>query len=464
MPSVNYYKSKKDIQSMSGDQAAAYIRELCSGGKYEEATKTFNVWTARHAEHDVDERGNFNSPYEEDVDLATVVKMEIIERQKVDDAYFECKNSQAQDNQDKSKDFNANNKKTKTPKSSKNKPIAPAFKKKAVDISTAKQSVIDELKSVPEDKAVELKGTCGNPLKVDPVPNYVKVDDDVIKDGLHNTSIVLGRDRNASRCSGYGGKGHTQAGAIDIVVGRLGYKTGQYLPDDDKKKRREQAWIDNSEVPFEDEDSIWANPDFVHDAARIYISQKSDIDDYFNLAPGRVGVSKTRSSIGMKADAVRIVARDGIKLVTRTDRMNSLGGMIEDVHGIDLIATNDDSDLQPIPKGANLMEAMQELTDHVSKLNGIVDSLLVYQNYLNERVTNHYHFGPAQVISLGGGLVWKTTPSPPVVAAGIKTMVDHLSQTKKSLIINKKNLATFKLKYLTTVGNKYINSRYNNTT
>jgi len=464
MPSINYYKSKKDIEAMSGDEAAAYINELSDGGKYDEATNAFNIWTASHASNDVSETGYFNSAYSDDASVSDVVAMEILERQKVDDAYFASKSSQSQKNQEKSRDFEPNTKQSKTPKSDKNKPIQPTGTKKGVDISSAKQSVIDEMSRLPEQYKIGLQGTCGNPLKVDPVPNYVKVDDDVIKDGLHNTSIVLGRDRNASRCSGYGGRGHTQAGAIDIVVGRLGYKTGQYLPDDDKKKRREQAFIDNSEVPFEDEDAVFANPDFVRDAARIYISQKSDIDDYFNLAPGAVGISKTRSSIGMKADAVRIVARDGIKLVTRTDQMNSQGGLIEDIHGIDLIATNDDSDLQPIPKGANLAEALQKLTDHVSKLNGIVDSLLQYQTYLNERVTNHYHFGPAQVIPFPGGMVWKTTPSPPVVAAGIKTMVDHLSQTKRSLIIHKANLAKFKLNYFTTMGNKYINSRYNNTT
>ena len=281
-----------------------------------------------------------------------------------------------------------------------------------------------------------LKGqNCGKLYEA--VPKFNQAPCELVIKNQNNAWIVLGRDRPDKRDSGKGGAGETGAGAIDICVGRMGFD-----PDGD-------AAVDNN---------------FKADAARIYISQKSDIDDYFNLAPGAVGISKTRSSIGMKADAVRIVARDGIKLVTRTDQMNSQGGLIEDIHGIDLIATNDDSDLQPIPKGANLAEALQKLTDHVSKLNGIVDSLLQYQTYLNERVTNHYHFGPAQVIPFPGGMVWKTTPSPPVVAAGIKTMVDHLSQTKRSLIIHKANLAKFKLNYFTTMGNKYINSRYNNTT
>ena len=35
----------------------------------------------------------------------------------------------------------------------------------------------------------------------------------------NNQFIVLGRDRTGPRDTGYGGKGHTQAGKIDIVVG-----------------------------------------------------------------------------------------------------------------------------------------------------------------------------------------------------------------------------------------------------
>ena len=59
--------------------------------------------------------------------------------------------------------------------------------------------------------------------------------------------------------SGYGGKANTQAGAIDIVVGRMG-----------NTKNGPQG-------------NIRVSPDFFKDAARIYISQKSDIDDYFKL-------------------------------------------------------------------------------------------------------------------------------------------------------------------------------------
>src|SRR5690606_205536 len=150
--------------------------------------------------------------------------------------------------------------------------------------------------------------------------------------------IVLGRDRPGSRITGYGGRGDTQAGSIDLVVGR-------------------GSWLAKSHN--DDGEKMYAEPNFDFDAARIHVSQKTDIDKNFNLVPGNVGDSRTRSGIGIKADGVRIIGREGIKLVTGVDRVNSQGGDIESVRGVDIIANNDDRDLQPLVKGNNLTEALE---------------------------------------------------------------------------------------------------------
>jgi hypothetical protein len=236
--------------------------------------------------------------------------------------------------------------------------------------------------------------------------------------------------------------GDTQCGSIDIVTGRMGSRAREFLDD-------QRVWVDN---------------DVTTDAARIYISQKTDIDENYNLVDGTVGNSKAKSGIALKADAIRIVAREGIKLVTRTDKFNSQGGEVASSSGIDLIANNEDEDLQPLVKGGNLIDALKRLTTHVSKLNGIVDSLLMYQINLNEALIHHTHYGPMNIISAGPGFVWETTPSMPVVSAGIKTMTDHLSQTKRSLMVQKANLGLYQISYLSPAGCKYINSRYNNVT
>ena len=103
-----------------------------------------------------------------------------------------------------------------------------------------------------------------------------------------------------------------------------------------------------------------------------YVSQKTDIDDNFDLVNGKVGRSTARSGLGLKSDAVRIIGREGIKLVTGTDVKNSTGEKIISVAGIDLIAGNDDSNLQPLVLGDNVNESLNKLTDYVSKLAGIV--------------------------------------------------------------------------------------------
>jgi hypothetical protein len=315
--------------------------------------------------------------------------------------------------------------------------------KKAFDVKSRDKAKQERIDNIPESISINYRGIAGDPLS-EPVPSLICGNEKEIC-GANNTSIVLGRDRPGSRVSGYGGRGDTQAGAIDIVVGRM----GSFAKGFGKEGARQ-----------------WVDPNIKYDAARIYISQKTDVDENFYLAEGKVGNSKTKSAIVLKADAVRIVARDGIKLVTRTDAINSQGGQIAEAVGIDLIATNNDEDLQPLVKGGNLKEALEKLVTHVDKLNGIVDSLLMYQIAFNEELAHHTHIAPLKIIPapIGPGFVWETAPSIPVVAKGIKTMIDHLSQTKRSLATHKANLGMYKFKYYSPAGDKYINSRYNNTT
>jgi len=310
-----------------------------------------------------------------------------------------------------------------------------------------------------KDKGTEntkyLSGQGGDPLK-ECVPSLIPTATEVPLKNENNAWIILGRDRPGSRLSGYGGRGDTQAAAIDIVVGRMGDKSIKYTSDNQK---------------------VWANPSFKTDAARIYISQKTDVDANFGLTAGQVGTSigisqdentyfeqnvipsvmkpTPRSAIALKADGIRLIAREGIKLVTRTDAKNSQGGTVQGIQGIDIIAGNDDKDLQPMVKGDNLQLALERLVSHVTDLNGIVDTLLMHQMTLNKELTTHFHFSPFFGAS--------TTLSPSVASKGVKTAIDHLSQTKRSLVMHKTNLALFSVTYLNPTGDKYINSRYNNT-
>lgn len=297
--------------------------------------------------------------------------------------------------------------------------------KKAVDRKTITEEKSSSLSTGNKNFDALRNGVFCSEL-AEPIPNFVQADCEVKIKGKNNNYIVMGRDRNGSRNSGYGGKGDTQASMIDIVVGRM------------------------AEAPSE---ISYVDPDFEVDAARIYISQKADIDEYFGLATGS-GNAKTKSAVGIKADALRLVSRENIKIVTGVDNKNSQGGSTDtSKFGVDIIANNADSDLQPMVKGDNLVKAMKRLTLHVAKLNGIVEGLLIEQDKLNKEIKDHWH------ISASAGL--RTSASPVLQLVAPITISRHLSKTKTSLRTNRTNLENFEKNYLSQGGRGYINSRYN---
>ncbi len=196
--------------------------------------------------------------------------------------------------------------------------------------------------------------------------------------------IVLGRDRTGTLVEGMGPKGYTKASAIDVVVGRgANLKKGQGPP-------RGQI----------------VGPLFTSDAARIYISESTNIDAAFGLAdvPGEAHRGKKShplSGIGIKADNVRMIARNNIKIVTGRNQgfsggkeLNSLGGKSPQAGTISLIGGNYtdpqtkflgffDPDgpvkgvpyLQPGIKGDNLVHCLNSLYQYVDQLESVVWNL-----------------------------------------------------------------------------------------
>jgi hypothetical protein len=222
------------------------------------------------------------------------------------------------------------------------------------------------------------------------------------------------------------GRGHTQAHSIDLVVGRGGIK-----PDSTKN----------------------VDPNFKLDAARIYISQKADIDDYFGIATRVPSIG--RSAIGLKADAVRIVGTEGISLVTRINNTNSRNGFAT-YNGVDIIAGNDISDLQKMVKGDNLIECITELEERLTSLYSLVLNFVNFQVKVNTALSSHTH----TVISspVGGGLA---APSvnlgaviTPTLADAVQVALDNFKE-RVNLNIN------FHNRYLNSASTKYICSKYN---
>ena len=193
-----------------------------------------------------------------------------------------------------------------------------------------------------------------------------------------DAQMVFTKDRPASRFSGLGSD--TRSGAIDMVVGRLGYKATSAT-----------GAVD---------------PSFKDDAARIYMSQKSDVD------------------------------------------VN-----VRSITGIDIIAGNRDEDLEPMVKGEKLTNSLTGLANHVIDLNGIIKHLLTIQMQFNSAVQNHFHYSP-----------WygnPTQPSDACMAKGAKCSFDHLQETQRSLTTNQSNIVSWKQNSLCPPGRDYVLSRWN---
>lgn len=194
---------------------------------------------------------------------------------------------------------------------------------------------------------------------IEPNPDYNSANTENTIKGQHNTIIIMGKDRPSTKEKGKGSKPNTHVGCIDIIAGLSGILAREVGPDGQR---------------------VLTNKDPHLDAARIYISQRADIDskEYFGLAQGRVGSLTNRSAIAIKADSVRLIGREGIKLVTSTDRYNGASGMYigDNIQGVDIIAGNDDSDLQPMVKGDDLAKVIDNTVDLMTDLHSSVSFTL----------------------------------------------------------------------------------------
>tara|TARA_A100001515_G_scaffold81178_2_gene64355 strand:- start:16524 stop:17474 length:951 start_codon:yes stop_codon:yes gene_type:complete len=309
-------------------------------------------------------------------------------------------------------------------------------KSKPSDLSNLSVNGKNKLSNSTLSESVGSEGIA-NDKKVEPIPTFRKApSEDIVANGQNNAQIIVGRDRPSTLASGYGGRGDTHAGSIDIVAGRVAASA--------------KETDDNNEKSFVD-------PNFQKDSARIHISQKTDIDKNFNLADGKVGNSIARSGIGIKGDSVRIISREGIKLVTQTESKNSLGGDILSTKGIDLIAGNDDSDLQPLVKGNNLVKLLRNIVEDIRTLNGLVNSLATKQVALDATLAAHTHITACGV---GPGLA---APSIELAVAATADAVQLSAMDFPSHISVATNSITSEIDYLKPCGSKYIISKYNNT-
>lgn len=207
------------------------------------------------------------------------------------------------------------------------------------------------------------KTGCEHTPSLVPQPTYNDRPAENLIRGKENTFIIMGRDRPRSETSGEGAKPTTNVGCIQIIAG-LG---GMLAAEVNQLGER-----------------VTMNPNPHLDAAKIYITQRAtDIDskEYFHLAKGNVGHISGRSAIAIKADSVRIIGREGIKIVTSSDTRSGASGLniANNIQGIDLIAGNNDAGLQPMVKGDDLAKVLDNLLELIKDIHSSVSFALEVQ-------------------------------------------------------------------------------------
>ena len=282
---------------------------------------------------------------------------------------------------------------------------------------------------------------CGN--LVEPNPSFDRAPCEVVYQNQNNAYIVLGRDRPAGKTGpgGYGPRGETQTGCVDIVVGRMAGTTGG----------------PNS--------NFTVSPNFFTDAARIYVSQKTDIDVNFGLVGDEQ--LESRSAVGIKADGVRIVGREGVKIVTgkaknvkgagQGGERNSQGDKIELISGIELIAGNDVEvePLEAIVKAERLSETLIIMVERLQDLTDIINEMAKTQTQINTSIATHMHefSGMGKVLQ----------PMDLAITIGTKEG-SKMSSVHSNLFKHKMKLGVgFVETRLKPTGAKWFGSRYNKT-
>jgi hypothetical protein len=348
-------------------------------------------------------------------------------------------------------------------------------------------------------------------VSICPKPFFRSMSSEAVYPSAVNADIVIGPYKPRGEYSGGITKGDGSIATIDLVAGRMGSYARTYNDEEDFQElkarvEKAKAAMDAISLVAEDDDTVAAgdgspvasavgNADALAQAQQTYLSLKSSLDNFterslqgpdqkaytdnnylvdsarvvicqkgtpdvdFGIRPGRTGTAHARSFVAIKGDVARVIGREGIKLVTGTDKENSQGGIIDVPRGIELIAGNDDRFMQPLVKGTNMLECIDDLNDNLSRLNGIVLDFMLNQSLFNTALGFHQHFNvtlPAPLASaaaVAGGL-----PAVPVSLAlpdfitampawGVFTSQAY-GVTFGSILINKLNIGRTYFKYL----------------
>tara|TARA_A100001391_G_scaffold162489_1_gene121549 strand:+ start:1053 stop:2036 length:984 start_codon:yes stop_codon:yes gene_type:complete len=322
----------------------------------------------------------------------------------------------------------------------------------AFNTSALSETQKRDLNLLPTEASVTKRGIQGDVL-IEPKPNPIKRKGSKLIQGTNNADITIGTDQPGEIGSGYGSQ--TGAGAIDLVAGRMSSDIRTQI-ENKRGLKSTPLYVDNN---------------LSLDASRITIAQKTDVDANFALADGMSGDTKAKAAIALKSDSIRIMSRDGgVKILTRTDKTNSLGSKSISIPRIEMIAGNQDRNIQASTKSSKNNVVVRDVLNRLDELNSSLDSFITSQIEFNNQVASHTHSSPMLMsvgTAAGGGPGMinggKVLPSGGLMSGGSKVYGMEMI-SKFDSIINKLKVSILQLNGTEVFGEKQSGSKSTFTT
>lgn len=195
--------------------------------------------------------------------------------------------------------------------------------------------------------------------------------------GLHSGArIVLTKDNHGHRATGLGGAGATKCEAIDIVAGSL--SCAKEIKDDKTQSR--------------------AN--FAEDGARIYLTERGDINSYFATAASTTSKvhhsSLMKSGIGIKADHTLVIGRERVRILAGVSKYDGGERLVTgpDVAKpvIEIGATSAEVH-HPAVLGNNLVKYLKKVNEQMNKINAKITNLEIKFLEYKFAMALHQHQG-----------------------------------------------------------------------
>ena len=230
-------------------------------------------------------------------------------------------------------------------------PGPPNFVNGATEQGDAEATTLSQPENVKEPvfEIIFTGSMGGQAFNLEPVPRFTKRPGDFVIQGSHNALICLGQDRGwsveerpdgATNSNAFTPEGENLrefSGTIDIVAGR-GMFAGDLDPDKDTLVDTEPRVIENARGALEIDKNpasyfgddvrkdiklnrqdvpVEGDPDFVHDASRIYVSMNTDGDSNLGLAAHTPGFVKAAGAEPVNESPYVIVKSNEIRIVSR---------------------------------------------------------------------------------------------------------------------------------------------------